>query len=69
MRVDSLRQIPCAICDMPVSFASSTSAHPEAPEMLSPLQQGAAVGFVQGDHAPELFVTCSERCLTQLLEE
>ena len=66
MRVDSEHPQPCAICDTPVAVRSSTSPHPEAPEMFS-LPPGATIGFVQGDHAPELFVTCSERCLTQYL--
>jgi len=68
MRIDSKRPQRCCMCDRVVILRSSTSRHPEAPEMLLP-PPGAALGFVSGDHAPEMVVTCSGACLDRLLTE
>ncbi len=56
----------CCMCDREVLVATSTTRDPEAPEMIQ-LPVGAWIGFVQGDHAPEMVVVCSETCRRQLL--
>ena len=56
------------MCDASVVLGTATSPHPEAPEMLS-IPVGVRVGFVKGDHAPEIIVCCSEECLKLLFVE
>jgi len=64
-RVD-LRPRACCICARVIAVESSTTPHPEAPEMLK-VPPDAWVGFVQGDHAPEMILVCSESCRRTLL--
>ena len=66
-RID-FRVRPCCMCGAGVSVASSTTPDPEAPEMIQ-LPPGAWVGFVQGDHAPEMIVVCSGACRLRLLPQ
>jgi hypothetical protein len=61
------RPITC-LCGRRVDVRSVTSPHPEAPEMIS-VPADTWVGFVNGDHAPEMVLCCSERCVQLLLEE
>jgi len=56
------------MCGAIVIVTSSTKPHPEAPEMIR-LPPRAAIGFVQGDHAPEMVLTCSDKCLADLLSQ
>lgn len=64
-RVD-YRPRPCCMCGKDVSIATSTTPNPEAPEMLRP-PKDAWIGFIRGDHAPEMIVVCSEECRLHLL--
>lgn len=58
----------CCMCGAIVIVTSSTTPHPEAPEMIR-LPPCAAIGFVQGDHAPEMVLTCSDKCRADLLSQ
>jgi len=64
-RIDP-RPRPCCICGAVVVLLSSTTRNPQAPEMLR-VPEGAWIGFVQGDHAPEMVVVCSAKCRRNLL--
>ena len=64
-RIDR-RKRPCCMCARDVVLLSSTTKNPEASEMLQP-PEGAWIGFVRGDHAPEMIVVCSEACRRNLL--
>lgn len=66
-RIDR-RVRPCCICGKDVVLLSSTTRNPQAPEMLQP-PAGAWIGFVRGDHAPEMVVVCSEPCRRNLLSQ
>jgi hypothetical protein len=57
---------PCCMCTVDVKVLSSTTPHPEAPEMIR-LPPGAWAGFVHGNHALEMIVVCSDACLLRLL--
>lgn len=59
---------PCCMCGSEVPICSSTTRDLEAPEMLK-LPYGAWVGFVRGDHGPEMIVVCSEECRATLLRD
>lgn len=56
-----MRPIVCCICGSHGIAESRTTPDPEAPEMLQ-LPPGWWVGFVIGDHAPEMIVCCSDAC-------
>jgi hypothetical protein len=65
-----IRNIACVICESPLAFYSTTSPHPKAPEMLSPIAERPWVGIVAGDGgAPLLVVVCGRACLERLLAE
>jgi hypothetical protein len=58
--ITDVRPRPCCMCGATVQIRSSTTSHSEAPEMLQP-PAGAWIGFIRGDHAPEMIVVCSAR--------
>lgn len=62
------RPMQCCMCDRKVMVWSSTTRHPEAPELIQ-LPKGAWLGWMQGDHAPEMTVVCSDECRLELLKE
>lgn len=63
----SIRILPCAICGHSVSILSWTTGDPGAPEMVKPTRDHLWMGFVKGDHAPEMIVCCSEACMVELM--
>ena len=72
MRPVGQRTIPCVICEAAVVLESTTSPHPEAPEMVR-LPPGAWAGLAftgedsMGD--VELLICCSDECVQRLLDE
>lgn len=67
--IESIRPMECVTCGKVVAMASATTSDPEAPEMISgPCAPGGTwIGFVHGDHAPEMIVCCSRSCVEVLL--
>jgi len=66
------RKLPCIICGESITAYSTTSPHPEAPEMVQLLSDQAWIGIEGSAHqgeSPKLLVVCSVRCLDELLEE
>lgn len=66
--VTTERPMACAMCLARLVVKSSTTAHPEAPEMFS-VPPGASIGLVTGDVHPEMVIVCSDDCLRALLRE
>lgn len=72
------KECRCAICDALVIVEARTTADPECPEMLR-APPNVWVGFMAGVDEPEedgveepwvkMIVTCSESCLSRLLQE
>jgi hypothetical protein len=62
------RVFPCVICQRNVEVLTRTTTNPEAPEILK-APSDVWLGFVQGDHSPELIVVCSETCADALFHE
>jgi hypothetical protein len=55
----------CAICNVGITVSSWTTKDPECPEFLRP-PEGAWIGFVRGDHQPEMVLICSPACMNRL---
>jgi hypothetical protein len=63
------RQIDCIMCGNSVTFESSTTPAPEAPEMLRAPPK-IWFGLIGDDRsATEIIIVCSEDCLSKLLSE
>jgi len=58
----------CCICGAAVQSASTTTDHPEAPEMIQ-LPPGVWCGLVQDETDTLLVVCCSDACVDRLLVE
>lgn len=61
----NMRVLTCMICDAPLPCESTTSPHPEAPELVRFVER-PWLGFMAPD---VLIVCCSKACADVLLEE
>jgi len=60
MSVDA-RTLHCVVCAKSIVIVSRTNTHPDCPEFIK-APPGTWMGFIRGDHSPEMIVFCSNAC-------
>jgi hypothetical protein len=55
------RPLHCVVCLGLIDVLSRTNTDPECPEFIK-VPPSTWIGFVRGDHAPEMIVFCSDAC-------